>query len=583
MASEVQGTPAKERAAPAAGFDRTVDILVAGSGSGALMAALVGAESGRDVLIVEKEALWGGTSATSGAGVWAVDTDEARAAGFHDNTDDAFRYCRALSLDNVPDANIRAYIDHSADMMRYLHDHTDVRYFAAAYPDYHAENPGGSPTGYRTHLPFSLSGRPLGDEIRTMRYASPAASLFGFLNWNFDETETLLFRKPGWWFIIVRNLARYYLDLPFRLTSGKDRRLTLGNALMGGLRIALGRRKVPLWLNSPMKSLVTENGRVTGAVVVHEGKELRIGARLGVILATGGFERNAAMREKYNTPEKDPGLSGGTSGNWGDGIEAGLGVGAQVMNMHSTWAAPVFKIPTEYRGRLSAMERALPGSIMVNQAGKRYLNEAASYHVVGQQMAAANVAAQEGKGAGTNPTWVIFDRRFRNRYPMGPLYPLVPAWLHPWTVRTTVRKARTIEALAAKIGVDPATLAETVARFSANARKGEDPDFHRGEAAYDRMYGDQAVKPNPNLAPIDKAPFYAFPIYPGDIGTNGGLVTDDRGRVLDKAGQVIAGLYATGNCTASAMGESYPGAGVTIGPALTFGYLAARDMVGANA
>lgn len=564
-------------------FDHTVDILVVGSGAGGMMAAMTGAQNGRNVLLVEKEALWGGTSATSGGGIWIVNSDTAKEVGFEDNVEDGFRYCRALSADNVPDANIRAYVEHSAEMLRYLQEHTDVRYFAAPYPDYHAENPGGSTTGFRTHLPLpTVDGRKLGKEIRTMRYSSPAANLFGFLNWNFDETTTLLFRSKGWLKIVIKGFLRYYLDLPFRLTSGKDRRLTLGNALSGGLRLRLQELGVPMWLETPMESLIVEDGKVVGAVVEREGKKLRIRAKDGVVIAAGGFDRNAAMRAKYQTAQQEPTLSGGTSGNTGGGIQAGIDVGAATLNMHSTWAAPVFKLPDEERGRLCAMDRALPGTIMVNQEGKRYLNEAASYHIVGQQMAAADQEAQKGNGASTNPSWMIFDHRYRHKYPMGPLYPLIPDWLHHWSIRTTLKKAKTIEELAEKIGIDPATLAATVNRFNEYAARGEDPDFHRGEAAYDKMYGDPRVTPNPSLAPIDKGPFYAFPIYPGDIGTNGGLLTDDRARVVDTKGQVIPGLYAIGNSSASSMGESYPGAGVTIGPALTFGYLAARDMTGAN-
>jgi 3-oxosteroid 1-dehydrogenase len=237
----------------------------------------------------------------------------------------------------------------------------------------------------------------------------------------------------------------------------------------------------------------------------------------------------------------------------------------------------VFSVPGEERGRLSTIERALPGCIIVNQAGKRYLNEAASYHIVGQQM-----VALDAPGAGTTPSWVIFDHRFRHKYPMGPLLPLLPDWAQAAGVRASLKKAPTIAGLAARIGVDAATLAATLDRFNSHAAKGEDPDFNRGAAVYDRMYGDAGHQPNPCLAPIVEAPFYAFPIYPGDIGTNGGLVTDDVARVLDTAGNPIPGLYAAGNNAATMMGESYPGAGATLGPALTFGYVAARHLTGAN-
>ena len=559
-------------------WNEEVDILVVGSGAGGLLSALVAAEQGAKVLVIEKERLWGGTSATSGAGIWIPASDQAREAGFDDDPEDAFTYVRALSADNVADANIRAYVENAADMLLWMGRHTAITYCAFPYPDYHAENPGGSPTGYRTHMPLPLDGKALGSDVETLRFASPAASLFGYLNWHFDETYKLLFRQKGWLPHLAKSLARYWLDVPFRLRSRKDRRLTLGNALLGGLRMALNERGVPLWLESPLEELVEEDGAVTGALVRRGPSAVRVRVRKGVILAAGGFDKNQQMREEHAPLYGRAALSGGTSGNTGDSIRAGQAAGAALMNMHSAWAAPVFFVPGEDRGRLSTIERALPGCIMVNQQGQRYLNEAASYHIVGQQM-----ARREAEHGDANPSWFVFDHRFRHKYPVGPLLPLVPDWAQQRPVKAIVKKGATIAELAAAMKVEPSRLEATIARFNADAARGEDGDFHRGEAAYDKMYGDPSVLPNPSLAPIAKAPFYAMPIYPGDIGTNGGLVTDERARVLREDGTPIKQLYAVGNNAASAMGESYPAAGVTIGPALTFGYLGARDALGINA
>ena len=558
-------------------WDLEVDVLVVGSGAGGLLSALVAAEHGASALVVEKEALWGGTSATSGAGIWIPASDQARAAGFADKPEDAFTYVRGLSAENVPDANIRAYVENAAAMLRWMGQHTDITYCAFPYPDYHAENPGGSPGGYRTHMPLPLDGRALGRDVETLRFASPAASLFGYLNWHFDETYILLFRQKGWWWHLARSLARYWFDWPFRFRSRKDRRLTLGNALVGGLRIALNRRAVPVWLDSPMTGLIEEDGRVTGAIVAQRGKPRRIRARKGVILAAGGFDKNQAMRDAHMPLYRKAQFSGGTPGNTGDSIRAAQAIQADTLNLQSAWAAPVFYVPGEPGGRLCTIERALPGCIMVNQKGARYLNEAASYHIVGQQM-----ARREAEHGDASPTWFVFDHEYRHKYPVGPLLPLVPDWAQNGMVKTILKKGRTIAELALDMGVEPAELEATIARFNAHAAKGEDPDFRRGEATYDRMYGDPSATPNPCLKPIAKAPFYAMPIHPGDIGTNGGLKTDDRARVLRLDGTVIAGLYAVGNNAASAMGESYPGAGVTIGPALTFGYIATRDALGVN-
>lgn len=559
-------------------WDKQVDILVVGSGAGGLLAALVGARNRADVLIVEKAELWGGTSATSGGGIWIPGSDVAQAAGFNDDLEKAFTYLRGLSADNVPDANIRAYVENGAPMLRWVMANTPVQYMAFPYPDYHAENPGGSPGGYRTHLPLPIDGRPLGKEIRTLRFASPAASLFGYLNWHFSETSELLYRSKGWMKNLTKNMARYWLDLPFRLTSRKDRRLTLGNALIGGLRMSLDKAGVPLWLETPLKELVKVDGRIVGAVVEKDGKPYRIAVTKGVVLAAGGFDKSQAMRDANAPLYSRAHYSGGVSSNTGDALHAGQAIGADVMNLHSAWAAPVFHVPGEDRGRLSTIERALPGCIMVNQNGARYLNEASSYHIVGQKM-----ARRQAEAGDADPSWMIFDHKYRNQFPMGPLYPLMPTFLQKKGVRAILKKGRSIEELAGKIGIERSALAATIARFNAGAAKGEDPEFHRGEAAYDKMYGDPRNSPNPCLRPLNKGPFYAMPIYPGDIGTNGGLVTNVHAQVIDGAGKPIDGLYAVGNNAASAMGESYPGAGVTLGPAMTFGYVAARHMTGGNA
>jgi len=343
-------------------WDKEVDVLVIGSGAGGMLSALVAAENHADVLIVEKGKLWGGTSATSGAGIWIPASDQAAAAGFKDKTADAFKYVRKLSAKNVPDANIKAFVENAAPMLRWMGAHTSVDYIAFPYPDYHAENPGGSPVGYRTHMPAPMDGKQLGKDVETLRFASPAAGLFGYLNWHFDETYILLFRAPRWWWHLTKSLARYWFDWPFRFKSRKDRRLTLGNALAGGLRLALNEKGVPLWLESPMEELIIEKGEVIGAVILQGGKVLRIKANKGVVLAAGGFDKNQQMREEHAPLYQNTLYSGGTEGNTGDSIRAGIAIGAETMNMQSAWAAPVFYVPGEDRGRLCTIERALPGT-----------------------------------------------------------------------------------------------------------------------------------------------------------------------------------------------------------------------------
>ena len=262
-------------------------------------------------------------------------------------------------------------------------------------------------------------------------------------------------------------------------------------------------------------------------------------------------------------------MSGSQINNTGDALELARNLGAATLNLDSAWWAPVFKVPGEERARLCAFERAFPGCIMVSQAGHRYMNEAASYHIAAQQMMAA-----DRPEARTVPSWIVFDSRFRKHYPMGPLLPLLPLRLHPQAVRKIVITARNWRELAARTGLPAEALEQTIDRFNDGARRGADPDFGRGATEYDRYYGDPKVQPNPTLLPLEEPPFYAMPLHLGDIGTNGGLATDACARVLDHEGAPIPGLYAAGNVTASVMGHAYPGAGGTLGPALTFGYLA---------
>ena len=558
-------------------WDHEFDVVVVGSGAGGLTAAINAADAHATVLVIEKADEFGGTSATSGGGIWIPNSDEARAGGLVDSDEEAFAYVRPQSAPNVPDDTIRAFIRNAPKMLRWLHAETPVRYDSVPYPDYHVEYEGGK-HGFRTHLPRTFDGRLLGEDILRMRGPSPAASLGGVINWSFSDTHYLLFRHKGWRRVLAKMLWDYVSDVPHRLRSRKDRRLTLGNALIGGLWMALKQRNIAVWLETPLLELIATDNQVTGLVARRGGKDIRIGVRRGVILAAGGFERNAELRARYLPGSADPTISGSQVNNTGDSILAAERIGAALRNLQSTWSAPVFRVPGEDRARLSAIERALPGSIMVNRQGQRYLNEAASYHVVGKQMIEG-----EARGEGTNPSWFVFDATYRHKYPAGALLPLIPDALQAKGVRQVLKKASTIDGLAQAINVEPATLNATLDRFNADARRGVDSAFDRGGPAYDRMYGDARVQPNPTLAPIEKAPFYALPIYGGDIGTNGGIVTDEYARVLDRDGEVITGLYAVGNNAASVMGESYPGAGVTLGPAMTFGYVAGRHVMGVNA
>jgi 3-oxosteroid 1-dehydrogenase len=555
-------------------WDDEVDVLIVGSGAAAMTAAVVARKNHSDVLVIEKSELYGGSSATSGGVVWIPATRQALAAGSDDTPEDGFKYIRALTAPEVSDGLIWSFVNNGPKMLDWMEENSEVKYVTTHYCDYHPNLPGGK-TAFRSHDAVPIHASALGDEFLKQRAQHPAAQFFGKINWTVDETTPLLFRLPGWKKIVARLFFRYYLDLPWRFRSKRDRFLTLGSALAARLKLSMNKLGAKMWLKTKFLELVTENGKVVGAVVEKEGRRMRIGARQGVLLAAGGFERSPEMRSKYLPVPTI--YTGAQPPNTGDAIRAAMELGAQTARMNSAWWGVSLAIPGEDKTRLMTFERALPGCIVVNQAGKRYFNEAASYHIAGHAMIDNNKA-----GAATMPSYILFDSQYRHDYPMGPVLPLLPDWMLSANIKQVLIKGKSWEDVARQAGLPWANLKQTIENFNKNAKIGKDPEFLRGDDPYDCYYGDPKVKPNPTLRALDKGPFYAFPVYPGDIGTNGGLVIDENARVLGKDGNPIPGLYAAGNTTASVMGYSYPAAGATLGPAMTFGYLAARHMVGAN-
>jgi 3-oxosteroid 1-dehydrogenase len=546
------------------------DVLVIGSGAAALTAAVVAAAHGAKTLVVEKSELFGGTSATSGGVIWIAASEQALAQGHADSPEEAFQYIRALSDANVPDARIWAFVRRGREMVAWLAAHTDVKVRAHPYADYHPELAGGK-AGWRSHEALPLHASELGANFEQLRPPHPAVQFLARVNWTLEETGALLFRSPGWWRTAGVLFGNYLLDFPQRLHSRRDRRLTLGNALLGRLKLSLDKAGGALWLNTKLTELICEQGRVTGAWVEREGRRLRIAARRAVVLAAGGFERDATLRALHLPLSPHPRWSGSQVNNTGDALNAAVRIGAATLNLDSAWWGTSLSLPGEERARLLAIERALPGSIIVNQAGQRYMNEAASYHIAGQEMLRCHSAESP-----TIPSWFLFDGTWRRTYPLGPLIPGVPDALQQANMKAVLIRAASWEELAHKTRLPPLTLKATLERFNELARQGVDRDFHRGESVYDRYYGDPRVKPNPTLRALDTPPYYAVEIVPGDIGTNGGLATNESAQVLDEQGAAIPGLYACGNIAATVMGHSYPAAGATLGPGMTFGYLAAR-------
>lgn len=554
-------------------WDHEVDVLVVGSGAGALTAALRVRAAGLEVLVVEKAPVFGGTSATSGGGLWIPCNHLMLQAGMEDTDDEAMTYMNALVGDDAPAENVRAFVRHGRRMLQWLEQNSHVRYMAMEhYADYYQEISGAKPGG-RSIDPLPYDARLLGDDFLNMQEPHRQTRVMGMMGYTNIEGAILLSKAPGWFRMVLRLAWEYWTDIPWRFRSRRSRRLTMGNALIGRLWHSLRDQGVPLWRSCPARELLVEEGRVLGIAVEHEGRIKRLRARRGVILGTGGFEHSQALREQYLPTPTRTEWSSASPWNTGDMLVAGQAIGAGTALLDEAWWGPSMCVQGEDRSRQLFTERSMPGCIMVNRAGKRFFNESVCY----------TSAVQAMYEPGNLPAFVIFDSRYKREYPFGPLLP--DAMHLNWMQRRHIRrdllvKAGSIAELADKLGIDAEGLATTVSRFNHFATIGEDADFHRGEMAYDLLYGDVRLGPNPCLAPIQEGPFYAMEVYPGDIGTKGGLLTNAVGQVLHGDGHVIEGLYAIGNCSASVTGRYYPGAGATLGPAMTFGFLAAEHVAG---
>jgi len=553
-------------------WDCEYDVVVVGSGAGGMTAALIARDLGLDALVIEKSELIGGTTAVSGGAVWIPDSPQIRALGYPDSAGEALAYLKATTGEEFDEERLRAYVETGPALVRYLEEHSHVAFRAGPLPDYYASLPGGKDR-YRALDPVPLSARELGEDIRFLRPPHPKTTVAG-VTFTTGEVATILRKDRGWLGLAARLALRHFLDIGWHLRFRSAPRLCLGNALVARCLLSLRQRGIPLWRETAFSDLVTDGAGVIGIVAARDGREIRIGARRGVILAAGGFGSNAAMRKTYLTRCPDVERSVAPDINTGEAIAAGMRLGADTHLMDDAWWIPVYRLAASQLTCGMFFDRAFPGSIIVNERGERFMNDASNYDETGRAMASA--------GKPDAPSFFIFDAHYRENYIAGPLQPsprLFDAFLSA-EVRDIVVKAPSVAELAQRLGIDPAALQRTVARFNELARRGEDVDFHRGEEAYERHYSDPRVSPNSTMAPIAEAPFYAVRIYAGDIGTKGGLVTDRDARVKDTGGNVIPGLYATGNSAASVMGRTYPGGGVTIGPSMVFGARAAMHLAG---
>ncbi len=559
-------------------FDHQVDVLVVGSGAGGMAAAITAHDLGAKTLLIEKSDLYGGSSAMSGGALWIPCNHLMRQAGIDDSREDALTYLREITGGAVEDARLEAYVDNGPEMLEYLMSKTRLRMIVMPeYPDYYPRTAGSRPGG-RTVEAERFDARELGDDFDLLRPPALQELILGRISMTATEARDVLGRRPGWMALTTKIMGGYWIDVVGRLKGRRDRSLALGNALIAPLRLSLADRGVPLWLNAPAEELIVEDGRVVGAVVGRPTGALRVRADKAVIFASGGFESSAELRKRFLPNPTEAAWTCGSPSNTGDAVTLGQAVGAGLAVMDDAWWGPVTLVPGEDRARMLVIEKGLPGCIFVNKLGKRFVNEAAPYIDIVNAMYRAN-----SPEAPCVPCYLVFDADYRKKYPCGPMLQASqqPDWALPSALRQGyLKKADTLGDLAAQLGVDAEGLAQTVAHFNDGARRGEDSDFERGETVFDRYYGDARHPRNPCLAPIEKPPFYGMVIYAGDLGTKGGLRTDERARVLTEGGETIPGLYAVGNCSASMMGPTYAGAGATIGPSMAFGYVAARDAVG---
>ncbi|MFI2839975.1 3-oxosteroid 1-dehydrogenase [Mycolicibacterium sp. PDY-3] len=552
------------------------DVVVVGSGAAGMVAALTAAHQGLSTVVVEKAPHYGGSTARSGGGVWIPNNEVLQRDGVEDTAAEARKYLHAIIGDVVPAEKIDTYLDRSPEMLSFVLKNSPLKLcWVPGYSDYYPETPGGKATG-RSVEPKPFNAKKLGPDEKGLEppYGKVPLNMV-VLQQDYVRLNQLKRHPRG----VLRSI-KVGVRSVWANATGKNL-VGMGRALIAPLRIGLQKAGVPVLLNTALTDLYIEDGVVRGIYVREAGapesaEPKLIRARRGVILGSGGFEHNQEMRTKYQRQPITTEWTVGAVANTGDGILAAEKLGAALELMEDAWWGPT--VPLEGAPWFALSERNSPGSIIVNMNGKRFMNESMPYveachHMYGGQYG-------QGAGPGENvPAWMIFDQQYRDRYIFAGLQPgqRIPK---KWMESGVIVKADSLAELAEKTGVASDALKATIERFNGFARSGVDEDFHRGESAYDRYYGDPTNKPNPNLGEIKHGPFYAAKMVPGDLGTKGGIRTDVHGRALRDDNSVIEGLYAAGNVSSPVMGHTYPGPGGTIGPAMTFGYLAALHLAG---
>ena len=565
-------------------FDEIFDVLVIGSGCGGLTAALTADISNpAKVLVIEKSHLIGGTSATSGGVIWIPDNHLGKEKGAQDSISEAKDYLKAtIPADEFNEPLIDAYLDQGPKMVKFMQDHTDARYTSLEhYPDYFQDAPGVK-LGNRALEPLPVSADVLGDDVDNLHPSGPQTIVFGRYGVNFEESHAFTTQSPGWFRLFAKIFLTYWLDFSWRIKRKRSRRLAFGAASVTRLFASVKKRNIPIWRSAALKEFILRDNKVIGAVIQKDGRLIKVQARRGVIVASGGFGQNQEMREKYLPKPTNSDWGCEPKTNTGDPIKAAEAIGAQLKFMDKAWWVTTVKAPNEEFPRLSEVEKSLPGNYTVNKSGKRFANESQNYLTF-----MLEVLDKEKKGESCAPMYMIFDANHRKNYPVGPLMPgkffpdkLVKIIHRDWFGSDFLTTANTIEELAIQTGIDSEALQSTVERVNNFSATGKDVDFQRGDNERDRFSGDPTLL-NPCLGPVDKAPFYAMRIDPGEFATCGGMAINEYGQVLNNDNQAIGGLYATGNCTPALL-TTYPGPGATIGPAMTFGFIAGKHISGSN-
>src|SRR5947209_13869786 len=546
-----------------------------------MSAAITAAHHGLKVIIAEKQSTFGGTTARSGGWLWIPGTSLARRWGIVESQNQARTYLRHEAGNAFDAARVDAFLREGPEAVDFFTSHTALQFdMPLVFPDYHAEAPGGAQGG-RSMVTRPFDGRELGAAINKLGAPLPELTVFGMMLGSGKEIVHFMRATKSLTsaLYVGKRLSRHLFDV---LRHGRGMTLTNGNALAGRLAKSAFDLNIPLWLSSPVRELIVEDGAVRGAVVQRDGRVVRVNARRGVILACGGFPHDIQRRKAMfpHAPDGSAHYAPAPSGNTGDGLRMAEAAGGRVEeNLPNAAAWVPVSLAKRKDGSGGVMphfiDRAKPGVIAVTRHGARFANEANSYHDFVQDMMKAARPGEE------IAAYLVCDHRTLRKYGLGCVPPF-PMPLKRHLRDGYLMRGDTLEQLASRAGIDAAGLKANVEKFNALARSGQDAEFGKGSRAYNRFQGDALHGPNPCVAPIEHAPFYAIKMVIGDLGTYAGIRTDANARAQDAEGNAIPGLYAVGNDMASIMGGNYPGAGITLGPALTFGYIAGKHVADRN-